>query len=183
MTEMSSTAQIFYAHTSDGFLVVRVVGRGDSSLSPSLKHVLEQEEKPGTLPEPLHYVVDLSGCSALDSTFMGVMAEMGLKQMSRSAAKMQVVNTTPLTKTQMEKLGLGYILDIYPRDGQVGTAPNGQFKASDQVVLDKMNRIVHMMEAHQTLIDIHSGNEVPFRPVLDHLSNSLNRETHKQDFS
>jgi anti-anti-sigma factor len=180
MAEIPSTPQIFYASTNDGFLVVRVVGRGDSSLSPSLKHVLEQETATPQTTNP-HYIIDLAGCSALDSTFMGVMAEMGLKQMSRSTAKMQVVNTTPLTKTQMEKLGLSYILDIYPREGKTISiaVPDGQFRASDDVVLDKLNKIVHMMEAHQTLIDIHSGNEIPFRPVLDYLSGSLSRETQK----
>ena len=182
MSEIPTAAQIFYAHTSDGFLVVRVVGRGDSSLSPSLKHVLEKEQEACGPVKP-HYIIDLAGCVTLDSTFMGVMAEMGLKQMSRSAAKIQVVNTTPLTKTQMEKLGLSYILDIYPRDGQIASVPDGQFRASDEVTLDKLTKIVHMMEAHQALIDIHSGNEVPFRPVLNYLANSLDRESHKQGFS
>jgi anti-anti-sigma regulatory factor len=155
-------------------VVVRVVGRGDLGISPQLKTLGDQFNRADYSP---HYILDLERCFAMDSTFMGAIAALALHQMACLNTRMVVVNASANAQSQLEKLGLKYILDLrhgLPEEvAPVGTA---DFRESPSPARSRFDRIVHMMESHRALIDANSGNEIVFRPVLERLGESLERE-------
>ena len=174
MAPSSPQGQVLYAQADNDIVVIRVAGRGNFDLSPSLKRVAERFSGPRSSPR---YIMDLAQCPSLDSTFMGMMAAMGLHQMTCIKEKIVVVNVNGTTETQLTKLGLKYLLDIHGKDASVLPVPESEFQASRPEAQSRFEQTVHMIESHQALIDANSGNEIQFRSVLDSLSASLDRET------
>ena len=71
-----------------------------------------------------------------------------------------------------------HILDLRT-GGEEGdeTTPgkNAAFSSVEAPSVDKLNRIIMMIEAHEKLIDASSQNEVQFKGVLQSLKESLDR--------
>ena len=169
-------AQILFATPEDNVVVLRAIGRGTLDVSPSLRAVVDAFNRSDYSPR---YIVDLAECPTLDSTFMGVLAAMAMHQTARGdGSRLIVVNADATTQRQMSILGLNYLLDIHtahPDDG-APQADESTFEEARPRELSRFQRIVHMIESHQTLIDANSGNEVAFKDVMTSLDESLERE-------
>lgn len=168
---------ILYARLPDDIVVIRVCGRGNHNNSLALREVFGQ----AGAPPRTRYVFDLEKCEAMDSTFMGVMASGALKQYRSGAGKAVVVNASKHVQELLSTLGLKYILDIRALHEEGGKAPEGgDFKTAAPPAVDKLNRIILMIEAHEKLIDVDGGNEVQFKGVLQSLRESLDRARGQQ---
>lgn len=165
-------ARILFAQPSEEVVILKVIGRGNFELSPSLKAVFDRFTREGKTP---YYIIDIEQCPSLDSTFMGAMASMGLQQMKEHNVKIKVLNTNATTDSQLEKLGLKYLMDIHQCGDQCPGKDLGDedFQVSKADTQSLVDRIVHMIESHEALIDAYSGNELEFRLVLDSLNKSL----------
>jgi len=175
MPDDKNKAQILYAQPAEDVVVVRVVGRGNFDLSPRLKQIFEAFDQPDWTP---HFILDVAKCPSLDSTFMGVIAQMALRQLALQQDRLQVLNANPNTSTQLEKLGLGYLLDIREDSGRA-TVADEDFHNARSHSQSRVDRIVHMIESHRNLIEAHSQNEEEFRSVLNSLKASLEKEERK----
>ena len=180
MKAMSETrsqgCQILFATPEDGVVVLRAVGRATLDVSPSLRAVADAFNRPDYSPR---YIVDLAECHTLDSTFMGVVASMAMHQTAHGdGSRLLVVNADATTERQLTILGLNYLLDIHPAhvEGQAPEADESAFQEARLMALSRFERIVHMIESHQALIDTNSGNEVAFKDVMTSLDESLERE-------
>lgn len=169
--------EILYARLSGGYVVVRVPCRGSHLNSASVQKILEVTASGNECP---HYVFDLLDCDSLDSTFMGTMATVGLRQQSMRASKCTAANVHERVRGQLEMLGLQYLFDIRGQDSESEVAVAGldpEFSAAPKSDANKLDRIVMMIEAHERLIDVDSQNEIKFRGVLQNLRESLDRAT------
>lgn len=166
---------ILYARLPDDIVVVRVVGKGNHNNSLALREVLTQTGGAGDAGP--RYIFDLEKCDTMDSTFMGVMASVALKQRRAGTGKAVVVNANPHVQGLLNTLGLKYILDIRaPADAGVDLSKDhDKFVSAPAPQVDKLNRIILMIEAHEKLIDADGGNEVQFKGVLQSLRDSLDR--------
>ncbi|MFW5870033.1 MAG: STAS domain-containing protein [Candidatus Sumerlaeota bacterium] len=173
MNEPSDTDRVLYARVDDDTILVRIIGRGNHELSHTFKSLVDSANTDTT---SVHYIIDLSQCTCLDSTFMGTMAAMALHQTAVRGDRPVVVNANATTERQLTTLGLNYLLDVCHESTEV-PADNKEMKAVEgKCDIDQYERITHMIEAHETLIDADSGNEVKFRGVLDALNQSLDNE-------
>lgn len=172
---------IRFAELDGGVVVIRVEGRGSFSNSVELKQLAERI----ALTHPgggYRCVIDMDRCLTMDSTFMGVLASVGLRQRKDSGTKLAVVNANEQSARLMKTLGIDRLLDVHkPGDGTeaVGAAADAAAAgyagaAGDEVA--KVDRIIHMIEAHQTLCDADGANSVRFESVLKYLKESLERE-------
>jgi anti-anti-sigma factor len=171
--------RVLLAQPEDDVVVVRTVGRGNLELSPNLRLVSDRLNRDDYSPR---YVMDLCQCDSLDSTYMGVMASMGMHQSSCGKGRLTVVNASDVTERQLNILGLNHILDIHKR-GPASEYPPTDVDGFSKVEAPETSRyasIVHMIESHQALVDAHTGNEVKFRNVMAALANSLQREKDRQ---
>ena len=178
MSESPSKGQIRYAQADEEVFVVRVVGRGNHELSHNLKNLFERLNRKDYSPA---YIIDLDRCVSLDSTFMGTMAAMALHQSSSRKDRSVVVNANATTGRQLAMLGLNYLLDIHATHASATNVGDEDFrKAESTEPLSRTDRIIHMIEAHQHLTDLSSGNELQFKGVLDALTDSLEQESMEQ---
>lgn len=169
----SREACIQYGTNGEDIVIVRVVGRATLDLSPQLKILANYMNSKDFSP---NYIMDLEECSTMDSTFMGVLATMAMHQIACRKDRLIVMNANSTTRRQMDTLGLKHVLNI--RQVPDATPPiTGQvdFKMAEPVEVSRLEQIAHMIESHEALIDMNSGNKVKFDGVLQLLNQSLNR--------
>ncbi len=167
---------ITYARLAGDVVVVRVAGRGDHQNSLALRQVLDLT---GEGPPCPRFIFDLEQCISMDSTFMGVLASLALRQIRSSGSKPIIVNANAHVREQLDLLGLKFILDIRDGAGGPGGLPpqarEAPFASVAPPEMGMIDRLVVMIEAHERLIDVDGQNEVRFRGVLQTLRESLER--------
>ncbi|MBN1516693.1 STAS domain-containing protein [Candidatus Sumerlaeota bacterium] len=165
-----------YAELNDDIIVIRVQGRGTFNNSMALEKLdkLYQNEN-----RDVRYIFDLEQCSYMDSTFMGVLALLGNKQMRRGMGKVSVMNLNQHTLKLLSTLGLNQILDCHQDTGGQDL-PEDEFQAAQVPETDKYNQIVHILEAHRGLADLDPNNKLRFENVLTYLEKSLAKEEEKR---
>ena len=169
---------ILYARLpEDDIVVIRILDRGNHGNSLALREVLNLTSTEERSPR---YVLDLEKCATMDSTFMGVVAVIALRQLKLTQTHPIVVGASGHVRMQLELLGLKSILEIRsalheerePTPGQ-----SARFASVESPELSKVERIALMIEAHERLIDVEGENEVKFNGVLESLRESLKRSS------
>jgi len=166
---------ILYARLPEDIVVIRVAGKGNHQNSLALREVVNLT---GTADKSPSYILDLDKCTTMDSTFMGIIASMALKQQRCVGTRTVVVNMNDHVRDLLSNLGLKYILDMRGASDGYHARALGQANSYSSVEtpdLDKIDRIILMIEAHERLIDVSSENEVQFKGVLQSLRDSLDR--------
>lgn len=165
---------ILYAQFPDDIVVVRVQGKGNHLNVSALREVERRTSEPGRKPR---YVFDLERCETMDSTFMGILASLAEIQAERTGTMADVVNMNDHVRGLLNTLGLKFVLKMHAGHGPDAAAacPTEALEKVEPPPLDKVERIVMMIEAHEKLVDVDSGNEVKFKGVLQNLRESLDR--------
>jgi anti-anti-sigma factor len=141
----------------NGTIFVRVEGRATHLNSHLLKQFVSSsiEQKRGP------YQIDLSKCTYMDSTFLGMMAGIASRAMGHSLPPIKLVNPTERVRGMLENLGIIHLFEIVqgPTDPAVVKKIEGKAVSAEEKTRD-------MLEAHQTLVSISKDNEVKFRDVI-----------------
>jgi len=167
---------VCFAELPQGLAVVKIIGRGTFANSVELKKLGENLTE--RVPKG-RIIVDLEECTTMDSTFMGVLASVGLRQKRDAGEKMTVVNANPQNVRLLQTLGLSHFMNVRSQVAEDAQAAPEDFKCATPEELSRYDRIVHMIEAHQTLCDADSQNELRFQSVLKYLGESLHKEETK----
>jgi anti-sigma B factor antagonist len=172
--QINREACILYGTNGDDVVIVRVVGRATLDLSPQLKILANYMNNKDFSP---NYIMDLEECTTMDSTFMGVLATMAMHQIACRKDRLMVINANTTTRRQMDTLGLKHVLTIRQAANEPAPIPDPiDFKMAEPVEVSRLEQIAHMIESHEALIDMYSGNKMKFDGVLQLLNQSLNRE-------
>jgi len=161
----------------DGFTWIRCEGKGSFRSSPLLKRF--GESRVGAGEKTL--VVDLDGCTGMDSTFMGTLAGLANQLARKGGGVLQVVGADERNRRSLEDLGLDLLVDIEPEHAvwrdriaevRKGLVPvdGGEFPASNQ------DRARHVLEAHRTLAETSEENKERFRGVLEVLEGEVEKK-------
>ena len=71
---------------TDGYVWVRINGKGSFNSSPPLKGFVERRIESGET----RFVIDLGDCPAMDSTFMGTLAGLAMRLAKSSGGRLQL---------------------------------------------------------------------------------------------
>jgi anti-sigma B factor antagonist len=183
MTEQKITSghevedSISFAALPDQIVVIRITGRGSFHNSMELRRLAEAltqhpPDGPGNHPK---FIIDLEDCVTMDSTFMGVLASIGLNQLKNVGDKLVVVNVNEQNMRLLKTLGLTQFLHVreMPAHAQVDDA---DFQCIIREDTSRTDRIIHMIEAHKDLCEADPTNNLRFESVLKYLQDSLERE-------
>ncbi len=168
---------IKFAIEPDDLIVIKVIGRGTFKNSVGVKQLAEKLISEGKSPK---FIFDLNECISMDSTFMGVLAGIGKNQITMKLGKTIAINLNQQTDRLLKTLGLNYILDIR-EPSRDSLNDNIKYIQQQSESLPKHEQIIHMLEAHQTLIDLDTNNEARFQNVIFYLKDSLSKEKRKED--
>ena len=179
---MSDTSLSHYVF--DDCLWVRCATRGSFVNSPALKSLADKYLAGGGNT----IIVDLEVCPGVDSTFMGTLAGLAQRTMSKGGC-LQVASPTSRTRSAMESLGLDMLIDIDPenafwradaaeRRARLADAGNADSPEHD---MSELARTRHVLEAHNTLRAMNTRNDATFGYVCETLEEDLMRHEGEED--
>lgn len=144
---------------------IRIRGRATFKLANDFRdYVTRQIEQEGR-----GILVDLSECTTLDSTFVGMITSLTLKYRREDAARITLFNISPHVSEILETLGLLKILDTVKAEHDDELA----FAEIAHGSHTKINIAKLMLDAHQTLARIKDDNALEFKNVIDYLEKQV----------
>jgi anti-anti-sigma regulatory factor len=114
-------------------------------------------------------LVDLSECETIDSTFIGTITSLSLKYRTAHPGCIKLFNISTHVRDIMDTLGLTNVLDVVSGD----EIDSVQFSEMAPGTHDRVDVARLMLNAHQTLSNISSENELEFKNVVDYLQRQL----------
>lgn len=166
---------ITFAEVGDGLAVVRVSGRGSFANSVEFKQLADHlADKRGG--HDYRIIVDLDSTITLDSTFMGALAGVGLRHKRDTGLPMILCNVNDQCCRLLGTVGIRHFVDVRPSGVDAPGLKDSDFKQADSAEVSRADRIVHMIEAHENLVNIDGDNQARFEGVLKYLNESLSRE-------
>lgn len=156
----------------DAVTFIRVKGNASFVCAPPLRELAKK-----LAAEPFGGLkIDLEECTWMDSTFMGMLAMLGL-----NAKKKNVPAEIWNASEQNEKLllGLGLKKVFAFQSGEFGDA-SGTAAASNATTAESNAR--NVLDAHQTLMDLDEGNVQKFEKVVEFVKKDIDKmEQDKKD--
>ena len=170
---MSESAKGISVGCTEREVFVRVAGRGTFQNSQPLRRFAQEMIERGHR----EFVMDLAECRGMDSTFLGVLAGIGLRlAKDGQMGKVHIVNANARNLESLKILGLDRLLDIATAtlDPAQHPVPAGfqLLPGTDLTQLRSLDRDAMaetMLEAHTDLIRTDERNEPKFRDVTESL--------------
>lgn len=150
---------------------VQISGRANFTSSVDFKALLDQLLQKGYTC----FVLDLTECTLMDSTFLGVLAGFGLKLNSPQPDKVertiQLFNPNGRISELLENLGVLHLFKV--AEGDTNAPVNSTDVNSTNPSREEVTRTC--LEAHKTLMNIKPENVTRFKDVTAFLAEDLKR--------
>lgn len=169
MSQPSANLQIA---VTDSDVWIRIAGRASFSASVEFNRVVEELIAQGRRT----FVFDLSECVTMDSTFLGVLAGIGLslaeKNRNHEKACVALVNPNARVSDLLESLGIAPLFSICANS----PARPDHFEAvAPAAAASKVEVSQLCLTAHETLMGVNSANVPKFKDVARFLAEDLAR--------
>lgn len=171
---MSGTPANLSIWAGDDIVVVRITGRANFQSSVDFKSTLLELWQRGAR----RFILDLTQCQLMDSTFLGVMAGLGLKfskeQNSGGMAIIELLNPSPRVADLFDNLGIIHLFTV-------STSPGRELEGLDPVqppancTPDRKETTRVCLEAHKLLMQLNEANVAKFKDVTKFLEEDLKR--------
>ena len=152
------------------FACIKIAGRANFSCSPDFKTLLNELAQKGYG----HYIIDLSECVLMDSTFLGVLAGFGMKLNPKGAPAergIELHNTTTRVSELLENLGAVHLFKL--TSGPMNL-PADMKPCTPEPLQPSHEQITRTcLEAHQTLMAMNPENVARFKDVTQFLAEDL----------
>jgi anti-sigma B factor antagonist len=151
------------------FACVKIAGRANYISSPDFKTLLNEL----TVKGYQRFIIDLSECVLMDSTFLGVLAGFGLKMPPSDSGQqgIELFNANPRVAELLENLGVARLFKItggaLQLPGDVKTSTPGPVSATHEEITRTC------LEAHQILMAMNPENAARFKDVTQFLAEDL----------
>jgi anti-anti-sigma regulatory factor len=157
-----TTPPIFTVNSQSDPAVLRIHGRANyTNCSPAGTFLQKMAAKGG----PQHLIIDFGECTAIDSTFMGLLAGTAMAfNKQQPPRQLTLIRLSPENLKLVKDLGLPRVLNIaeMPPEGmpaEAGFQDAGCRKADKRTIL----------QAHENLCEADKANEEKFQDVLSFL--------------
>jgi anti-anti-sigma regulatory factor len=112
--------------------------------------------------------IDLKSCLGMDSTFMGIMAMIGLKA-KKNNVQVEILNADKNNRYLLEGLGLDKLFKFVKEDkqGKEKAENSEEITAESKKSGDMLNTAKTVVEAHKTLMDVDKDNVPKFEKVVE----------------
>lgn len=158
----------------NGEVWLKVSGRANFTYSVDFKTVIGKLREQGYK----RFVLDLSDCLLMDSTFLGVLAGLGLKfgqgaGNGQAEASIELLNPSTRISELLENLGVNQLFHV--RKGPTLSVENQNCLEQVAASTDKTELARTCLEAHETLMNINPANVPRFKDVARFLAEDLKR--------
>jgi anti-sigma B factor antagonist len=173
-TEMvSAPSARLWVLAGEKFACIRIVGRANFTSSIDFNTlVAELRQKAYS-----YFVIDLSECTLMDSTFLGVLAGFGIKlggaQKEPEERSIELFKPNPRITELLENLGLLHLFKL--TDGCLNLPETAEAKAHCPPNSSREDLLRACLEAHQALANINPENASKFKDVTQFLAKDLQK--------
>lgn len=153
------------------FACVKIVGRANFSSSIDFKSLIHELQQRGYR----YFVLELSECMLMDSTFLGVLAGFGLRTVSKEGNKpsIELLNPNPRIVELLENLG---VLDLFRMtQGKLEMPAETEVIENAPVKATKEDFTRACLEAHRTLMELNPANVSKFKEVTQFMAEDLKK--------
>jgi len=152
---------------------IKLEGRANFASSVDFKRlILEQAEK-----GMKRFVVDLSGCQIMDSTFLGVMAGLGrrfaVEGQKPEERTIHLLNPTERVADLIDNLGVSDLFCIQHCESDGDLQYDGPYESGQETSKLEMSR--NCLEAHQILMDHNPENVARFKDVAKYFAEEVEK--------
>ena len=170
---MNTPAAKLMVLVGDQFACIRIIGRANFTSSVDFKMLVDELRQKGCDC----FVLDLSECALMDSTFLGVLAGLGLKLSGGNGGQtrhgVELFNPSPRITELLETLGILHLFQI--TQGSFTAPATAQPLEHTPANASKTEMTRTSLEAHQTLIDLSPTNAARFKDVAQFLAEGLKK--------
>jgi anti-sigma B factor antagonist len=152
---------------------VKICGRANFTSSLDLKKLVNELAQRGCA----HFLLDLSECANMDSTFLGVLAGIGLKFAESNGSPccraVELLNPSPRIAELLENLGVSHLFKI--SNPSALPAANFEPVPEKKEAATRAEVTTTCLEAHQMLMRINPANVSKFKDVAEFLAEDLKK--------
>jgi anti-anti-sigma regulatory factor len=152
------------------FACIKVCGRANFACSPDFKAVLNGLEQKGFR----HFIIELSECVLMDSTFLGVLSGFGMKLNPKGApaeSGVELRNASARVTEVLDNLGAAHLFRATQGPLQLPADLTTSTPESKNPSHEEITRTC--LEAHQTLMAMNPENVARFKDVAQFLAEDL----------
>jgi anti-anti-sigma regulatory factor len=168
---MNTTTAKMSVLVGDQFAWIRISGRANFASSIDFRTLLKELIQKGFR----YFVLDLSECTLMDSTFLGVLAGFGLKmsepQKDPCSQGIELFNPNPRITELLESLGILHLFKI--SQGPLNLPDHAEVHTLTPGAPTKEEVTRACLEAHQTLMECNPQNVSKFKEVTAFLAEDL----------
>ncbi len=157
----------------DQFVCIKLSGRANFQCSIDFKTLINHLHEKGHH----RFVIDATECQLMDSTFLGVLAGLGVRFSQQNngstAASLELLNPSDRVFDMLENLGIAHLFKIIR-----GTAPvTNELSpvATTAASSDRAETTKTCLEAHRLLMELNPANVAKFKDVTKFLEEDLKR--------
>lgn len=168
-----SNNDILTAAYLDRIAVIRIEGRGSFKISPPMKQFIHQVIENNSADR---IVIDMSDCTGMDSTFMGVIAGLACLIKSKPDFGFKLINLSDKNKKLLVTLGVDRVVNYSMASDKDADQQNCAICEGEELEADFSNKLdaaKTTLEAHETLVDINPENYSKFKSVLEFLEDDV----------
>lgn len=156
---------------------VKVAGRANFTASvPFRSLILELNDRGVSL-----FILDLSGCTTMDSTFLGVLAGLALRQEDLKQLNgtpeefaIELLNPSERITELLENLGVGHLFKVRQEEHPCTQIFETVAATSE---ISKLEQTRTCLEAHELLMKIDPRNVPKFKDVAQFMAEDVKRMT------
>ena len=153
---------------SEQFACIRIIGRANFTSSVDFKTLVDDLRQKGCNC----FVLDLSECVLMDSTFLGVLAGLGLKLTSGNGGPVrhgvELFNPSARISELLETLGVLHLFKI--TQGTLNPTAPAQTLEHTPASPSRAEVTRTCLEAHRTLMELSPANAARFKDVAQFLA-------------
>jgi anti-anti-sigma regulatory factor len=142
--------------------IISAVGRANFEYAVPIRELVNSNEGRKNIR------VDLKECTAMDSTFMGVLSMGGLKAADNGSA-FEIYNASETLKRSLADLGVDELFTFH--EGSPGESEAAARKKCD----DMLTTAETVEEAHRKLVEADSANAERFKDVIKYAAADVER--------
>lgn len=161
----------FLVNPYDDPVVVKIHGKASFLNSSPIKEVFEQLTEQGKS----RFVIDFLQCTGMDSTFLGILAGLGIKLMKMEPRGSVVLCRLGARNRELVRnLGLHRLLTLDEGEDCPEVESTGGMQAVGEAQrLSEVENARMVLQAHENLVEIDASNKTKFQDVISFLKNQV----------
>ncbi|HKJ91089.1 MAG TPA: STAS domain-containing protein [Oceanipulchritudo sp.] len=168
---MSQDDPSFLVNPYEDPVVVKINGKASFLNSSPVKDLFDRLAEQGKR----RFVVDFQNCSGMDSTFLGILAGLGIRLMKMEPKGSVVLcRLGERNRELVRNLGLHRLLILDEGDAPASVVEGDKLEAVEKEArLSEVENARMVLQAHENLVEIDASNKTKFQDVIAFLKNQV----------